>query len=526
MPAEINAASTLKRFGAIAALMWLLFLVSSDGRFSVASVEAIAPTSTQREASSAVRPAGYPIDDLEDNACEPVAGPTGDRRGCVIIRKVVTGGGDDLFDFEISGDGPEGEFTLGDSEAVAYPIPAGLQLPAQIVIQEDVPTGWTVSIFCENLGFIRDDSTTPDIATLNLQDEVPSESAYIDCLVTNTPPEVDPCTPAPEFPTEGCIVIRKVVVGGTGNETFAFSLAGNSVTPATSNLGDGDAVSYTFDPNLATDAEIVITETIEDGWEVTISCDGLGYSDLVFDEEPGVATYTAAGDIFGGRMLDCTYTNTKTTPPPPSCNDDAQVGVAQVAPIDRCLLIEKVIFPVGLPAQDFAFQASGDISLENFVLGHGDVYGIPLDLDIGDTITITETLPLGWFSWKIDCSNNAGFSVTPNGSGSVILTAVDLGQAPARYAVCVFTNLPPSPPPVVGVPSTPTATATPTTTATPTATATAAPTSTPSVVNQGARPNVGGIFPQPGATFQPSPTPVAAAGLAIRPPSTGDAGLK
>ncbi len=218
----------------------------------------------------------------------------------------------------------------------------------------------------------------------------------------------------------------------------------------------------------------------------------------------------------------------------PSCVTAAAVEDF-IAP--TCLVIVKQTTPNGSP-QSFGFDITVDPTgnIPNLVEAFNLQDEGFREYDLGETGTtflVTEDELNGWDLDNINCiGDGVTFTPVPNG---VLVNYVGIGDSnDLPYAVCEFNNEqePPTATPTRTPTRTPTATATatrtPTTTptATPTSTATPSPTPVPpSIYSPDKQPNVGVFQPLPQQTF--TPRQVAPADPpAIRPPSTGDAGLK
>ncbi len=221
----------------------------------------------------------------------------------------------------------------------------------------------------------------------------------------------------------------------------------------------------------------------------------------------------------------------------------AQVPGCDVAPdngvLPRCLVVTKQTLPDGAPGS-FSINAVIDPPQGANVVGSeslvdGESFGIPLGSQItpaGTVITLTETVPAGWQLVSASCTG-AGISTAPTTNGVVVTYTGNLGNEPFAYGVCTFTNeqVPTSTPTVT--PTTGTSTATATSTATGTV-ATSTPTLTPTP-NYYVNPNnpapggLGGLFqpqPQPTRTAVPQQVAPSTPPSTVRPPSTGDAGLR
>jgi len=218
----------------------------------------------------------------------------------------------------------------------------------------------------------------------------------------------------------------------------------------------------------------------------------------------------------------------------PECEDVVPAAIEDYI-TDFCLVIVKQTTPNGSP-QSFGFDITVDPAgnipnlVEAFNLQDEGFREYDLG-EVGTTFLVTEDQLNGWDLDNINCiGDGVTFADVANG---VLVTYVGIGDSnDLPYAVCEFNNEmePPTATPTRTPTRTPTATATrtPTTTptATPTSTATPSPTPVPpSIYSPDKQPNVGVFQPLPQQTF--TPRQVAPADPpAIRPPSTGDAGLR
>lgn len=197
--------------------------------------------------------------------------------------------------------------------------------------------------------------------------------------------------------------------------------------------------------------------------------------------------------------------------------------------LPRCAEVIKQTIPDGSPGSFTINYSIDPPGPNNTIAGSQNLqdngsFGIPLGTNttpVNTVLTFTEDLPAGW-QLSVDCVG-AGIDVVDVVDGVAVTYTGNLGNAPYGFVRCVFTNsrLP-----------TPTSTPTNTPTRTPTNTPTVTPTSTPVVIYDPftPQPNRGGIFqPAPQPTKTPVPAgaaPSAASPSSVRPPSTGDAGLK
>ncbi|MGE0058272.1 MAG: choice-of-anchor Q domain-containing protein [Dehalococcoidia bacterium] len=198
-----------------------------------------------------------------------------------------------------------------------------------------------------------------------------------------------------------------------------------------------------------------------------------------------------------------------------------------------CLVIVKQTTPNGSP-QSFGFDITVDPAgnipnfVEAFNLQDEGFREYALG-EVDTTFLVTEDQLNGWDLDSIECIGlGVTFTNVPNG---ILATYVGVGDSnDLPYAVCQFNNeqeqatATPTRTPT----STPTRTPTTTPTATPTSTATPSPTpASPTIYTPDKQPNIGVFQPLPQQTFTPRQVaPAPADPPAIRPPSTGDAGLR
>jgi hypothetical protein len=199
--------------------------------------------------------------------------------------------------------------------------------------------------------------------------------------------------------------------------------------------------------------------------------------------------------------------------------DELQGGI-----IPRCLRILKEV--PGGSSETFNMAVTitppgNPVFNDTFDVQAGDD-GIGFGMGITQTTyLVVEEIPDGWELTDIDCQGDGISFVTTERTGTLLVTFLGNQQGGFAWGICVFTNEEdedeePRP--------TPTHTATPTATATLTPTAT--PTATPTIPVPESRPNLGGLFmPLPRVTTVPGQVAPLTPPV-VRPPSTGDGGMK
>ena len=200
--------------------------------------------------------------------------------------------------------------------------------------------------------------------------------------------------------------------------------------------------------------------------------------------------------------------------------------------LPRCVEVIKQTVPDGSPGS-FTINYSIDPPGANNTTGGSQnladngSFSIPLgsnDTPAGTVFTFTESAPAGWVM-SVNCVG-AGIDAATIGNGVVVTYTGNLGNAPYAYARCTFTNERQDT-------ATPTPTSTPSTsTATPTSTtATPTPTNTPVLVYDPFTPSrTAAVLPDRTAADadadRVAPLATTAPVSNVRPPSTGDGGLK
>jgi uncharacterized repeat protein (TIGR01451 family) len=275
---------------------------------------------------------------------------TNGRQGKVVVVKQTNPDGDQqTFSFSASYDG--NGFSLADGQQDD----SGLLAPGTYSVSENVPAGWAQSSATCN------DGSSPSSIALGAGETVT-------CTFTNV--------------KQGQVVVRKVMVGGTGS----FDFTG---TPSGTISQNGGTISATVAPG-----EHSSTESVPSGWDLTdVDCDDS-------NSTGNLGQATASFVVAPGEVVTCTFTNTK------------QVGT---------IVVEKQTLPNGDP-QAFSFTASYD--QDGFTLSD-DQESSSGPLDPG-TYSVAENVPAGWDLTSVECDDES----SPD--------AIDLDAA--ETVRCVFTN--------------------------------------------------------------------------------------
>jgi predicted outer membrane repeat protein len=291
------------------------------------------------------------------------------------------------------------------------------------------------------------------------------------------------------------------------------------------NLGDFDIVGEFGFPETR---PLTPPSDAIDGGTNTGDANVVGDGACPATDERGAAR-PADGDLDGTETCDIGAFEYQPPSYDPSC-----VATAAIEDYitDFCLVIVKQTQPDGSPQQfDFDITVNPGNNapdlVESFSLQDDGSREYVLE-PANTTFLITEQQLNGWSLENVNCIGAAvEFQYV---QGGVLVTYLGAGDSgPVPYAVCEFDN---SQDQATATPTqtptrTPTkapGTATPTATPTNTATATPTPTTTPVPP----RPNLSGLFyPNPQPTLYPQQQAAKPADPpAIKPPSTGDGGLK
>jgi hypothetical protein len=296
------------------------------------------------------------------------------NNGTIVIRKVAAGGdGATPFNFTATGGLVPANFSLTPPADGPAPVPQTFAnvTPGAYSVTETAVAGWTTAVQCTDP--TNNTTTAGSTASINV-----AAGETVDCTFTNTR-------------QTGSITIEKQVVGGTGGETFDFSLTnpnGGNVALPDSSLGDGESTTVA---SLPTGSPYTITETVPAGWTLTVS--GAGCT-----QNGSSATVT----VQSNTQTHCVFTNTRRT---------------------GSLRIKKVTIG-GNGSFDFTVTGQPGFSLSN---GQSVAFA---DIPTG-SYTITEVnLPSGWTLQSASCSE----SVTKN--GNAVIVSVDSGDDIS----CTFTN--------------------------------------------------------------------------------------
>jgi uncharacterized repeat protein (TIGR01451 family) len=345
------------------------FSASYDGDgFSLADGQSndSGPLSAGTYSVSETVPAGW---DLQSATCSDGSSPgsislsagetvtctfTNAKRGRILVDKVTVPANDpQSFDFTLSG-GPDGIDQAFSLTHAAAAHDSGLVKPGTYSAAETVPAGWSKT------GATCSDGSDPGSVDL-------AAGETVTCTFTNT--------------KQGQVIVRKMMVGGTG--TFDFT-----GTPAGSISEPGGTISASVAPG-----QYVSTEAAKPGWALTsVTCDDANSSGSVENRQ---ATF----EVAAGEVVTCTFTNTKAGK----------------------ILVEKQTDPDGA-SQTFAFDASYDANGFSLADGQSNDSG---DLDPG-TYSVSENVPGGWQLQSATCSDDSSAD------------AIDL--AAGETVTCTFTN--------------------------------------------------------------------------------------
>ena len=280
---------------------------------------------------------------------------TNEKRGLITIVKQTHPDGDpQAFAFQASYDGDG--FSLADGEGnTSEPL-----VPGTYSVSEVVPDGWALT------GATCSDGSS--IGAIEL-----SRNEHVTCTFTNT--------------KQAQVVVKKIMVGGTGS----FGFAG---TPSGTISVDGGTLSEAVAPGNYSSSE-----SVPAGWDLTdIDCDDA-------DSSGNVGQAKADFAVAPGETVTCTFTN------------ERKPGT---------IVIEKQTNPDGSQTQfPFEFDSDDAFSLAD---GEEDEFG---DLDPG-TYLVKELVPAGWELVDIDCGEA---DVEQTGSAAV---EIDLHED--ELVRCTFTN--------------------------------------------------------------------------------------
>jgi hypothetical protein len=200
---------------------------------------------------------------------------TNTKRGAIRVVKTAVGG-DSTFRFTPTGFG-SGAFALttvsGTKDTTFSNIVPALAVSGTYRLAEDSLAGWNSG----TMSCLREDGTTSagDPAT----GITVATGETTTCAITNT--------------KQGAIVVKKVMVGGTGTFSFTEDVTGSIST-------NNGTLTQAVAPGTyhATEASML-------GWELTaLSCDDTNSSG-------SLATRRATFEVAAGETVTCTFTNTK-----------------------------------------------------------------------------------------------------------------------------------------------------------------------------------------------------------------------
>src|SRR5439155_649473 len=159
--------------------------------------------------------------------------------------------------------------------------------PGQYTSTETVPAGWALtSISCDDANSTGNVGTAT--ATFNAE-----AGETVTCTFTNT--------------KGAAVIVKKVMVGGTGTFTY-------SGTPSGAISTNNGTITASVAPGQYTS-----TETVPARWALTsISCDDA-------NSTGNVGTATASSNAEAGETVTCTFTNTGVTSAGPSVTNSAGV---------------------------------------------------------------------------------------------------------------------------------------------------------------------------------------------------------
>src|SRR5437773_2355462 len=212
-----------------------------------------------------------------DNAIQPsaVVPPS-----TIIVQK-NTVGGDDTFNYTATGADIPGSFSITTSSGSGSQTFSGL-VPGSYSISEVIsgsgfPTGWTfTTLTCTSSGTGTSATTSGATANITLG---AAGGGTVTCTYINT--------------KGAAVIVKKVMVGGTGTFTY-------SGTPSGAISTNNGTITASVAPGQYTS-----TETVPAGWALTsISCDDT-------NSTGNVGTATATFNAEAGETVTCTFTNTK-----------------------------------------------------------------------------------------------------------------------------------------------------------------------------------------------------------------------
>jgi uncharacterized repeat protein (TIGR01451 family) len=213
------------------------------------------------------------------------------------------------FNFSVT-NGPTGTFTTSVTTTVAgTPVTGSQNLLGSVnvasTVTETGPTGWQLSssVTCSdanaaNSGNPASFGITASGAAFTIPATNVRAGAELTCSLTNT-----------RLPT---LRLRKISNGGIGSFNFSATNGYGTITITTVTAGTLATSPARTLSNFSTST--VITETIPADYFVSnITCTGLGTGTATTNLTAGTVTLDAAATA-PGRVIVCTYTNTKYNP--------------------------------------------------------------------------------------------------------------------------------------------------------------------------------------------------------------------
>ena len=278
---------------------------------------------------------------------------TNTKRAMVIVKKVMVGG---TATFAFTGT-PNGSIAVNNG-TISQEVVAG-----QYVSTETALPGWDLTdVDCD------DNDSTGSVANSNATFNV-AAGETVTCTFTNT--------------KQGKVIVKKVMVGGTG--TFAFTGTPNGSIAVNNGTITADV----------TPGQYVSTETALPGWDLTdVDCDDN-------DSTGSVANSNATFNVAAGETVTCTFTNTK-----------------------QGKVIVKKVMVGGTGTFAFTGTPNGSIAVNNGT--------ITADVTPGQYVSTETALP-GWDLTDVDCDDN-------DSTGSVANSNATFNVAAGETVTCTFTN--------------------------------------------------------------------------------------
>ncbi|MCB1484532.1 MAG: autotransporter domain-containing protein [Hyphomicrobiaceae bacterium] len=240
---------------------------------------------------------------------------------------------------------------------------------------------WTTTISCSGNG---SSGSTAKV----------SDDGDVTCTVTNT-----------RTVRNGSLKIKKVISGGTGGETFTFSVkdpSNNPVTLSDDTLGQNETATAT---DLTPGSPYTIKESPIAGWTMTVS--GSGCSKTAADTIQ--ATITADTETF------CTVTNTRQT-------GSIKIQKQTVGGEGAFQFTHNFATTQPMLTSPFTLDTTGKA-------GHTDATTM-ITVPTG-VYTVAELVPAGWSVTQVQCSGGGGNTSTSQTSATI---GLDSGEA----VICTF----------------------------------------------------------------------------------------